>query len=607
MAKKVTRKDFTAMAEFIINEFQRRKNKRKDLEKIWKDIDRQIAMEPDLSHKLDASGDPDEYSAWMPEIELPGQAQTLEILTADSRRMLFPDSGPWFTAHASVTDEYLEKAELQPIITGDDAEVPTLVTQDSVDKLAAGVLEHYHRQYDFEGNIDLINAEAFKYGMGIGRGRVVTKQVFRHTSKGVVKDSQKIPALIPRSIKNTYLDDSEHHLMNEGYIVGPGVIFEKTMKMVDIKMAANKGSNDPDLENGGWMPAMIKTMEGDDKGDVQLLEWEGDIVVPRKTGDLYLPNVIVTVVLGQKGKETLNSIVRFRKNKHGKIFLFPYHYEHLDNPYATAPLMKGYPIQKAAVDALNRTIMSGALDAQPPTGYDRDDQEFANSGGPRIYPGASWPTTGDIKVYSIGNPSALFQIYIGLLQQYADVTGVNASRLGAQTVSHTTAFAKEAELSRGTIRTVDYVKSSLKGPLEQWLDFEYGIARELANHSIYIEAYGGFVEVSKDVLPKEVIFEAYGSGGPAEVQAKAQAKLNSLQMAIQLDNVNVQQGGQPVIDIEQAIEQILREGGWRNTDVIKRIESPITGAEGQAGMEGSLEGTEGSLATSLQALGVGGQ
>jgi len=331
-----------------------------------------------------------------------------------------------------------------------------------------------------------------------------------------------------------------------------------------------------------------------------LLEWEGDIVVPRKSGDLYLPNVIVTVVLGQKGKETLNSIVRFRKNKHGKIFLFPYHYEHLDNPYATAPLMKGYPIQKAAVDALNRTIMSGALDAQPPTGYDRDDQEFTSSGGPRIYPGASWPTTGDIKVYSIGNPSALFQIYIGLLQQYADVTGVNASRLGAQTVSHTTAFAKEAELSRGTIRTVDYVKSSLKGPLEQWLDFEYGIARELANHSIYIEAYGGFVEVSKDVLPKEVIFEAYGSGGPAEVQAKAQAKLNSLQMAIQLDNVNVQQGGQPVIDIEQAIEQSLREGGWRITDVLKKISV-------QDGLDVGTEGTEGSLSTSLQSLAMLGQ
>ena len=407
---KANKKDFASMAEFIIDEHQRRKNKRGDLEKIWKDIDRQIAMEPDISHKLTQTGEVDEYAAWMPETELPLQAQTLEVLTADARRMEFPDSGPWFTAHANVTDEYMNTVELESLISGDENEVPTLINQDAVDKLAAGVLDHYHRQYDFYGNVDYINAEAFKYGMGIGRGRVVTKQVFRHTSKGVVKDKQKIPVLIPRSIKNTYLDDSEHNLMNEGYIVGPGVIFEKTMKVKDLQLAANKGSNDPEKENGGWMPAMIKGLEGDDKGNIQLLEWEGDIVVPRKsTSDFYLPNVIVTVVIGKKGKDNRSAVVRFRKNKHSKIFTFPYHYEHLDNPYATAPLMKGYPIQKAAVDALNRTIMAGAISAQPPVGYDRDDQEFTSAGGPRVYPGAQWPTTGDIRTYQFGDPSALFR------------------------------------------------------------------------------------------------------------------------------------------------------------------------------------------------------
>lgn len=603
---KVNKKDFDMMAEFIIDEHRRRKDKRTDLEKIWKDIDRQIAMVPDLSHKLTTSGEVDEYSAWMPEVELPLQAQTLEVLTADARRMEFPDTGPWFTAHAKVTDEYLEKVDLSSLITGDRNEVPTIIEQDAVDKLAAGVLNHYHRQYDFYGNIDFINAEAFKYGMGIGRGRIVTKQAFRHTSKGVVKDSQKIPVLIPRSIKNTYLDDSEHHLMNEGYIIGPAEIFEKTMKVKDLQIAANKGSNDPESENGGWMPAMIRGLDGDDKGNVQLMEWEGDIVVPRKTtSDFYLPNVIVTIVIGKKGKDSKSAVVRFRKNKHSKTFKFPYHYEHLDNPYATSPLMKGYPIQKAAVDALNRTIMTGALSAQPPIAYDKDDQEFANAGGPRIYPGAQWATSGDIKIYEIGDPAALFAIYTGLLQQYADVTGINAPRLGAQTVSHTTAFAKEAELSRGTVRTVDYVRSSLKGPMEQWLDFEYTIARDLADHSIYIESYGGFVDVSKNVLPKDVIFEAHGSGGPAEEQAKSQARLSSLQFALQIDNVNVQQGGKPIIDVEKAIEQILREGKWTDTDAIKRSESPVTGIEDQAGMGGGIEGTEGSLSTSLQAIGSG--
>ena len=110
--------------------------------------------------------------------------------------------------------------------------------------------------------------------------------------------------------------------------------------------------------------------------------------------------------------------------------------------------MKGYPIQVAAVDALNSLFEAAAIKNRPPISYDKDDIEFTGSGGPRIFPSASWPTLGDIKVHTeIGDPAAMFAIYQGLLQQYADVTGTTAPRLGAQTVSHTTAFAKTAGMT----------------------------------------------------------------------------------------------------------------------------------------------------------------
>ena len=108
MPRRFDKRDFAQIEGFICEELKSRKAARKDREKIWKDIDRQLAMTPDASYKLDAQGKPDRQRAWMPESELPLQAQTLEVLTADSRRMKFPDSGPWFAAHSEVTDKYLD-------------------------------------------------------------------------------------------------------------------------------------------------------------------------------------------------------------------------------------------------------------------------------------------------------------------------------------------------------------------------------------------------------------------------------------------------------------------------------------------------------------------
>jgi hypothetical protein len=178
-------------------------------------------------------------------------------------------------------------------------------------------------------------------------------------------------------------------------------------------------------------------------------------------------------------------------------------------------------------------------------------------------------------------------VYFGFLQQYADVTGVNAPRLGAQTVSHTTAYAKEAELSRGTIRTVDYVKSTLKSPLARFLSMEYEIGKDtVKNDTVYIDAYGGFVTLNKEHLPEKCMFEAHGAGGNAEEQAKRQDKLAALQFALQLDTANVQLGGQPKLNIQGAIEQVLREGKWTDIDILLNQEEPQGEAQDIAGLTG---------------------
>lgn len=582
--RRFDKRDWDYIASFVIEEWERRKRERGDRERQWKEIDRQIAMEPDIAFKKMPNGEIDNKKRWMAEMELPLQAQALEVLTADARRMMFPDSGPWFRAHGEMTDEYLEKVDFKAIIKGDQAEVPSQMNQDNVDKLTEGFLLHMFRQYDLRTRMDRINAESFKYAMGVGRARMETKSIFIDEARGVRKETHRIPVIVPVSIKHLYLDDCKPS-MHTSQMLGPAHIAHDWIKIENIALAANKGSNNPKDHDGGWMPDNIKGLLPDENGYVQILEMEGDIVVPRKTTrSVVIPGAIVTVALGGKdtGGNATRGVIRcrFRKFPFSSYLLFPYHYEGTDDTYAASPLMKGRPVQIMCVDALNRLMDSAALKNAPPVSYDRSDQTFAANGGPEIYPTALWGTTdpSSLKAHTEigGEPAALSNVFTMGVNLYAELTGVMPARLGAQTVSHTTAFAKDAELQRGAVRTVDYVRQAGDGPLTRWLDMAYQMGRDSIGKesvSFFIDAYGGFVEIGKDHLPEKAMFDWFGSGGPAEEAQKKQMRLQAAMMAVQFDTMDAQTGGTSDIDRRKLKEAILREGGWTDLDAIMRTDT----------------------------------
>jgi len=561
-------RDWQMVADYIHEEAERRKDDpdRKHMVKVWKEIDRQLRMEPDARLKRDIGGQPIKGYEWMAEMEVPNQSQTLEVLTSDARKLMFPDAGLWFEAHVHMTDEWLQKVDFKGLVSGDETEVPSQINQENADKLIEGWLDHYHRQYDFRGAWDRLHAEAFKYGTLVGRLRMVTRSVQIEKAQGVVKRDQKIPTLVPQSVKYTLLDKSPQVLMNEGMMVGPAPIRMATQKLVDLQMAAAKGSNDPDNMDGGWMAANTKGLIADKTGSVELLEYEGDLVVPRKTTrSMFIPNVVVTVAVGANGPK----VVRFRFNKttFGSYLIQPYHIEGADEVYGVSPLMKGMPIQKALSDALNRLCDWAALNTQPPISYQKDDPFFASTGGPIVAPRELWGSLGDVKTQQIGDGKTFLAIYQELRRQYDDVTGVNAPRLGAQTVSHTTAFAKNVEMQKGQSRTVDYIDTVLTGAATRWLNMEFELAKMAmgTEETFFIEEYGGWVDLKKSQLPDMVMFNAYGAGEPAEEQARLQKKIAGLQMAMQIDGLKKQYGvGQP-LNYDHIQLEILREAGW--TDV----------------------------------------
>jgi hypothetical protein len=484
-----------------------------------------------------------------------------------------------------MTDEYLAKADFQSMILGDETEVPSKINQDNFDKLVEGFLIQQFRQYDFHTRMDRINAEAFKYGMGVGRGRMETKNIYIHESRGTRKEKQKIPVLRPVSIKNLYLDEPLPS-MHSAQTLGSAHIAEDNIRFESLILAANKGSTDPDDDDGGWMPKNVAKLEPDGEGYVHILEIEGDLVIPRKTTrSMVLPGVVATVAIGGKdrGGNVTNAVIRFRFRQmpFSSYLLFPYHYEDVDNPYPTSPLMKGRPVQMAATDALNRLMNSGALKQMPPIGWDRNDPVFAALGGPEIYPGAQWGTSDPqaIKVHHEvgGDTAALTSVYLNHVSLYAELTGVLPARLGAQTTSHTTAFAKDAELQRGAVRTVDYVRQSGSGPITRWLDMAYQMGRDaLGKHediTFFIDSYGGFVKIDKSKLPEKAAFEWFGSGGPAEEQQKAARKLSALELGMKMDQLGAAMGKPPKIDLDAAIAEVLREGGWTDIDSITKMQT----------------------------------
>ncbi len=204
------------------------------------------------------------------------------------------------------------------------------------------------------------------------------------------------------------------------------------------------------------------------------------------------------------------------------------------------------------------------------------------NGGPGVFPGAQWGTVdvNAIKAFTElgGEPAAMAGMTMRLIQLYAELTGVLPARLGAQTTSHTTAFAKDAELTRGAARTVDYVSQTGAGPVTKWLDMSYRMGRATLGKndtiSFYIADYGGYVEVTRDQLPEHATFTWFGSGGPAEESQKTQRKLQSLGLAMQIDQMAVQLGRKPRIDHHKTVDEVLREGGWTDIDAITVTEGP---------------------------------
>lgn len=607
--KKFSPKDFDEIAEYICQTYSDRKKKRTDKEKDWKEVDRQIRMEPKSMLKYNADGVVDPARSWLPELEIPAQRQALEILTADVRRLMFPDAGPWFECRVDATDKYYRELVKNVRISGDDMDTPSEFNQDQVNELIESWLTSLHRQYDFRANMDLINAESLKYGLGVGRGRLIKKEAYFHNAQGTIKKDIYLPMLIPVSTWDFFPDNSRHLLHNEGIDIGPMDMRCFYQRYADLCVAAKSGSSDPDDPQGGWMYKSVKDLDPDKDSEIKIIEIEGDLVAEIGGEEEYFPNVTVTVAQCQSKKKSSQKVIRWRFNKFPHSYIKQYyHRESVHDDYGVGPLTMGRPIQAAASETLNLTLTAAALSALPPLAYDSDDAYYALEGGPTLYPGKSIPSLGDVVPVQVANPSNLSGIYSILLEQYAQLTGITAPRLGQQTNSHTTAYAKQAELQQGTVRTVDFAKSSMQGPMTQWLHLCLEMSKETLKGKeipIHMKKTDGYVVLNGETtLPENLTIDVYGAAGPAEDQAEKGAKVQSFQLAMGLEPLKRQLNEGKPLNLEALQKEMLKMGGVGDVERYYEASGSVTQGAGQgAPVAGAgQESVSGSSPAALQAI-----
>lgn len=567
--ERLSSRDMLDIGATVKQELERRRMARHDLEAEWKEVDRQIAMDPPPRETSSGS-----EQDWFPDVELPLQFNALEVIAGDARGLKFPRGSEWYAVSAELSQQYIdrfqERREGTPLLQPSPQTVSDQIVldQETANVLVKATMDHFHRLYDFRQQINLFDAEMIKYGTGCVRVRPVQLASFNDDFRGL-KSKRLGPATIACSIKNTYLDDSAPAILHEGVKSSRSVIRTYTQRLEDLRRAARKGGPDK-----GWIVSQVNKLKakGDENGRrnfVELAEVEGDVIVPKQAGrSIFLPNVILTVAMGPGEPRP----VRFRRNPVPFNSYAIGHYMRHDvlSPYGVSPLMKGASVQEGASLTFNNMQAVAALSGQPPIAYDRNDQELAAMGGPAVFPGAQWPTDSPnaIERMDISSLGDLLNVFLSLNTMYENLTGANDPRRGAPARSHTSATASENEIARGVARTNDFVSDVEKGPLTTVLHMEYAILKQVLTSPlpVCIQTGGieGWARVAAPDLADNVMFEVQGSSGVASERQRSQDFLAAANFAVQLAGLAAQLQIRLPINFEEIVTEVFNRAGIQN-------------------------------------------
>ena len=532
-------KDGESIAAFIKKTLEtRRGNKyRKKAEKMWTEVDRQVAME---SMSRERKNQQSKTNDWRSAIELGELSRASEVLSADIRRMAFPQNRAWFDPHIKVSPEEAKKAQ---------------VTLEEYQEIADGglraLMAQQHLDFGLKQRTDLSIKEALHHG-----GYVATVEdisMLGSTPDGTVSDINA-PVWVPHSMWNCYPDDSPS--------VMAGTLFY-TGSMIICSYMTHKAINE--VSGKGWITNSINDLEDPKDKDHEITWFYGDVTIPRTKGsDIYLPNV--------KCGAVKDNLVYYLPNDlpHSRIIYNGYERLDVRNPYFISPLMKMSPTQKIASVLANKLIDGVELQQEPPVVYDGNDPDLVMSGGIPMVPGSQTPSKNmaNFKTVDVGDPGITLTALQFEIAELQKGTSVDSIRSGMSSSTEQTATEVERTRQGGQIRTVDFLdKHELQG-LRPFLYLQHeSNKKNLKSYQFYSQEVNSpdFVVIKQKDLPSIVHFDVVGSKGLLEESQRQQATMQVTQFLFSI-------GAGSQINIPKLSKEMYQDAGNKNPERFLNIQ-----------------------------------
>lgn len=542
--RKIRRSDWQRVEEYLKKELTKRKDNpyRKSHERRWREIDRQIAMEP--MQRVNASGKalpPD----WRSAFELGELSKASEVITADVMRLIFPQSRTWMETHVK-----------PPMTVDPQTGKPTVAVDQSRQKKADGLLRALmtQQQEDFglKARVEASVKEALHHGSFVTTVEWDTQNKV-YDGKGLV--SLEAPVWKPHSMWNCFPDSSP------SVVPGGNIFYTGSMMIVSYmprhKVLALKGDGYMNID-GNKIPKQNPNQEVKEE-DCEILTYYGDLVIEREDGDIYLPN--------SKCMTANGVIIYYNPNTlpFSEVIYQGYEKQDIRDPYFTSPIEKNSPMQKMVTILANKFIDSVDLHTTPPIVYDGNDPYMVQNGGLNLFPGGQTASKGSNKFQEVkvGDPqAALLGVQFGL-QKIEEGTSVNAIRAGASESDRKTATEVQNTQQGSEVRTVDFVGKMEKGGLRPFLYMQHELnLKYLKSYSFYCPEKGlpDFLTITKKELPEVVHFEVVGSKGILGEQRRAQQM--TAVTAFALGNPLTA----PLINIEKVLIDMYEDAGVKGAE-----------------------------------------
>lgn len=542
-SKRITRKDWQKVQMKLKNELEDRKRSsfRESHEAIWREVDRQIAMQPMIAINRDGS---EVDTSWHNTIELGELSKASENISADVRRIMFPNARFWFEPHSTIPKQFDQQGKAKTMQK----------LQEGVDGRLRSFMMQQHADFGLKDRVELSIKEALHHGSFVTEVRWQEQEMVYEGTKVKVRGS---PVWVPYSMWNCYPDPSpsvvasnmfyEGSMFIESYL--PRYLAEQWVKSGEEGFLPSQWTKVPKDEH------VVSTGDSEARTkDVKITTYWGDVVIERSDESLYFPNHKAMLMNG--------IIVYMNPNTTPYIPIIYRGYERPDvrDPYYTSPIIKQSPLQKLASALANKAMDGIELSIEPPIVYDGNDPDFVLNGGPVIAPGSKTSSKGSnaFQQVEIGDPKIALEGLQLCLSEMKEKLG-RPGRAPGDRATKAEVVKNEQDQEVSLVGFIDKLEVALRSYL--YMQHVLNVAK-CKEYDFFSPEMGDpdVIRIKKEDIPPSAHFEVVGARGVLGEQERTQKMSMTTAFAAQYPQFAQR------LDVDAILLQMYQDDGVKNPE-----------------------------------------